>query len=184
MYFANVAHYSGSTFADAPPRRRRRIRPQKSHHEINGVVRRQNAQVTHAGPEGIPGRQRHARRQENSRCVIMQPLALSPCRRNRRCTQDQRAGMAQSRVRRFPLPLPSAAPRPDRCWPALPSQRWSSRLRLPARPGEALSCRHMPYSVISTLAPECFSNLPLLLGLQLYRAARAFRRHEISRTPK
>src|SRR5271166_4350549 len=35
-------------------------RPDEPDHEINGVVGGQNAQITHARPEGIQGRQRHA----------------------------------------------------------------------------------------------------------------------------
>ena len=37
-----------------------RERSDKSNHEIDGMIRRQNAEITHAGPERVERRQRHA----------------------------------------------------------------------------------------------------------------------------
>src|ERR1700746_1390157 len=50
-------------------------RPDKSHHEINRVIRRQDAEVSHAGPKWIKRRERHALLQI---IIVRQHAALRP----------------------------------------------------------------------------------------------------------
>ena len=51
--------------------------PEKADHEIDGVVRRKDAEVAHAGPEGIERGEGHTLLEIFS-CVIMQPLGVPP----------------------------------------------------------------------------------------------------------
>ncbi len=77
-------------------------RPDKSHHEINRVIRGQNAQIAHPRPKGIPRRQRSALLQI---AVMCQHTSLRTPARPRRINDARRVLTLACHQLRLTLPL-------------------------------------------------------------------------------
>src|SRR5260370_12462013 len=141
-------------------------RSEKTHHEIDGVIRRQNAEVAHARPEGIEGSERDARLQI---VLVRYHAAFGASASPRGVDNAGRIPPAARNENRFPCA--------SKLFPALRAgknsvcRRLGNKNRLTfvaaARPAETLRCRQIGYSVMRTLAPECLRSCQCSSGVSL-----------------